>query len=203
MGATAVLAQAQTRDGPAQCITNSPIEITPVTFSRGHHRDGPRRLQWGVHERQVEQGAGSERLRQRRADPRPPGEPGKRDVCPLYRMAPQGAFYRSWASGVTARSSRSCWSASPSPGQGQGGPGPSREGPGRQGLRLPRQPRLPAQTRDPVHDPGEGRPGPPPQEQGPGRRPPARFRPGRLQGQPCRGVRHRPAQAQPRRRHPL
>jgi hypothetical protein len=37
-----------------------------------------------------------ERLRQRRAGQRPPGEPGKRDVCPLYRMAPQGAFYSSW-----------------------------------------------------------------------------------------------------------
>jgi hypothetical protein len=37
-----------------------------------------------------------ERLRQRRAAQRPPGEPGKRDVCPLYRIAPQGAFYSSW-----------------------------------------------------------------------------------------------------------
>jgi hypothetical protein len=37
-----------------------------------------------------------ERLRQRRAGQRPPGEPTKRDVCPLYRMAPQGAFYSSW-----------------------------------------------------------------------------------------------------------
>lgn len=37
-----------------------------------------------------------ERLRQRRAGQRPPGEPGKRDVCPLYRMALEGAFYGSW-----------------------------------------------------------------------------------------------------------
>ena len=37
-----------------------------------------------------------ERLRQRREGQRPPGEPGKRGLCPLYRMAPQGAFYRSW-----------------------------------------------------------------------------------------------------------
>src|SRR6266568_507464 len=37
-----------------------------------------------------------ERLRQRRSGKRPPGEPEKRDVCPLYRMAPQGAFYKSW-----------------------------------------------------------------------------------------------------------
>jgi hypothetical protein len=37
-----------------------------------------------------------ERLRQRRAGQRPPGEPGKRAVCPLYRISPQGAFYGSW-----------------------------------------------------------------------------------------------------------
>jgi hypothetical protein len=74
---------------------------------------------------------------------------------------------------------------------------------GRQGLRLSRQPRLPAATRDPVHDPGEGRPGPPPQGQGPPRWPSARLRPRRLQGPPRRGMRHQPAQAQPRRGHPL
>jgi hypothetical protein len=37
-----------------------------------------------------------ERLRQRRAGQRPLGEPGERDVCPLYRMDPRGIFYRSW-----------------------------------------------------------------------------------------------------------
>jgi hypothetical protein len=37
-----------------------------------------------------------ERLRQRRAGQRPPGESAKREVCPLYRIAPKGAFYRSW-----------------------------------------------------------------------------------------------------------
>jgi transposase len=62
---------------------------------------------------------------------------------------------------------------------------------------------LPAAARDPVHHPGEGRPDPPPQEQGPPRWPPARLRARRLQGPPCRGMRHRPAQAQPRRGHPL
>ena len=36
-----------------------------------------------------------------------------------------------------------------------------------------------------------------------GGRPPARLRPRRLQGPPCRGMRHRPAQAQPGRGHPL
>jgi hypothetical protein len=44
---TAAPAQAQTRRGPTQCITSSPIEITVITHSRGQHRDCPRRLQWG------------------------------------------------------------------------------------------------------------------------------------------------------------
>jgi hypothetical protein len=61
---------------------------------------------------------------------------------------------------------------------------------------------LPAAARDPVHERGENRPGPPPQGQGPGRRPPARLRPRRLHGPPCRGMRHQPAQTQPRRGHP-
>ena len=37
-----------------------------------------------------------ERLRQRRAGQRLPGGPGKPEICPLYRMDPQGPFYRSW-----------------------------------------------------------------------------------------------------------
>ena len=54
-----------------------------------------------------------------------------------------------------------------------------------------------------VHHPGESRPDPPPQEQGPRRRPPARLRPRTLQAAARGRVRHRPAQAQPRRGHPL
>src|SRR5260370_39197809 len=37
-----------------------------------------------------------ERLRQRRSGQRQPGEPGKREACPLYRNPPEGAFYESW-----------------------------------------------------------------------------------------------------------
>jgi hypothetical protein len=37
-----------------------------------------------------------ERLRQRRSGQRAPGEPGKREVCLLYRNPPEGAFYESW-----------------------------------------------------------------------------------------------------------
>jgi hypothetical protein len=37
-----------------------------------------------------------ERLRQRPSGQRRPGEPGKREVCPLYRNPPEGAFYESW-----------------------------------------------------------------------------------------------------------
>jgi len=37
-----------------------------------------------------------ERLRQRRSGRRRPGEPGKREACPLYRNPPEGAFYESW-----------------------------------------------------------------------------------------------------------
>lgn len=48
---------------------------------------------------------------------------------------------------------------------------PSGQGPRRPGLRLAREPRLPAQTRREVHHPGEGRPDPQPPE--------ARFRGGR------------------------
>ena len=60
------------------------------------------------------------------------------------------------------------------PGPAAGVPDPPGPGAGRQGLRIPRQPRLPAATRDPVHHPGEGRPGPSPQERGlAGGRPPA------------------------------
>src|SRR5215475_4995754 len=36
------------------------------------------------------------RLRQRRSGHRRPGEPGKREACPLYRNPPEGAFYESW-----------------------------------------------------------------------------------------------------------
>jgi hypothetical protein len=37
-----------------------------------------------------------ERLRQRRSGQRRSGEPGKREVCALYRNPPEGAFYESW-----------------------------------------------------------------------------------------------------------
>ena len=62
----------------------------------------------------------------------------------------------------------------PAPGS-RARPDPPGPRPGRQGLRLPRQPRLPAQTRDPVHDPGEGRSGPLSQGQRRPRWPPARL----------------------------
>jgi hypothetical protein len=55
-------------------------------------------MQWGVMSGKSNKARRKQqRLRQRRADQRPPGEPGKRDVCPLYRIAPEGAFYSSWA----------------------------------------------------------------------------------------------------------
>jgi transposase len=50
-----------------------------------------------------------------------------------------------------------------------------RPGPRRQGIRFPRQPRLPAQTRYQLHDPAQGRPDPPSQEQGQPGRPTARV----------------------------
>ena len=50
----------------------------------------------------------------------------------------------------------------PRPGRGRPRTRPA-AGTGRQGLRLPRQPRLPAAPWDPVHHPGKGRPDPPPQ----------------------------------------
>ncbi len=61
----------------------------------------------------------------------------------------------------------------PRPGRGRPAH-PAGPGAGRQGLRLPRQPRLPAAARDPVHHPGEGRPGRHRKAKGrPGGRPPA------------------------------
>ena len=88
------------------------------------------------------------------------------------------------------------------PGRAGGHPGPP-SGPGRPapgpGGYQPTRPTVPAPTAltcggaDPLHHPGEGRPGSPPQGQGPRRRLLTRLRPGRLQGPPCRGMRHRPA----------
>ncbi len=91
------------------------------------------------------------------------------------------------ASAATARSSRSCWAGSAFRGPAAGGPGPGRTGrwPIRPGV--PRQPRVPAAPRDPVHYPGQGRPDPPPQEQGQRQRPAARVRPGPVQAAPRRG----------------
>ena len=107
------------------------------------------------------------------------------------------------ASAATAPSSRPSWAASASPAPAGPAPDPPAAGTGRQGLRLPRQPRLPAAPWDPVHHPGKGRPDPPPQEQGQGRRPPTSLRPRDLQAAPRCRVRDKPAQTQPRRRHPL
>jgi hypothetical protein len=44
-----------------------------------------------------------ERLRQKRSGQRLPGEPGKGEVCPLYRNPPDGAFYRSWVDCVSPK----------------------------------------------------------------------------------------------------
>jgi hypothetical protein len=76
-------------------------------------------------------------------------------------------------SGETRRSSRPSWRRSVCPGWVRHASHATGQGPGRQGLQLPRQPRLPAQTRHRVHDPAQGRPDPSPQEPGhPGGRPP-------------------------------
>ena len=78
-------------------MTTSPIAITAVTYSRNHHRGVPRPVQWGVMSGKSNKARRKqERLRQRRSGQRPPGEPGKREVCPLYRNPPEGAFYKSW-----------------------------------------------------------------------------------------------------------
>ncbi|MGX1506125.1 UNVERIFIED_CONTAM: transposase [Streptomyces graminofaciens] len=55
----------------------------------------------------------------------------------------------------------------------------SRSGPRGQGVRLPKEPRLPASPRDPLHHPGQGRPGPQPPEARIPRWPTATFRPHR------------------------
>jgi hypothetical protein len=56
-------------------------------------------MQWGVMSGKSNKARRKqERLRQRRSGQRP-GEPGKPDLCPLYRMDPQGAFYRTWIDG--------------------------------------------------------------------------------------------------------
>ncbi len=44
-----------------------------------------------------------ERLRQRRSGQRRPGEPGKREVCLLYRNPPEGAFYESWVDCISLK----------------------------------------------------------------------------------------------------
>ena len=54
-------------------------------------------MQWGVMSGKSNKARRKqERLRQRRSGQRPLGEPGKPEVCPLYRNRPEGAFYRSW-----------------------------------------------------------------------------------------------------------
>ena len=90
----------------------------------------------------------------------------------------------------------------PRPGGGRPRTRPDRV-PGRQGLRIGRQPRLAAQPRDPLHHPGEDRPDREPEEEGQRRRTAPRLRPGKIQAAPRRGMRDQPAQAQPCRRHPL
>jgi hypothetical protein len=57
-------------------------------------------------------------------------------------------------------------------------PHTARQGPGRQGLQLPRQPRLPAPTRHRLHHSRTSRPTTTPQEPRPPRRPPAQVQPG-------------------------
>nr|WP_248003615.1 hypothetical protein [Streptomyces sp. RLB1-33] len=72
------------------------------------------------------------------------------------------------------------------------GPGPTAlagQGPRRPSLRLPREPRLPAQTRRAVHHPGEGRPHSQPPEARVARWPPTEVRQGRLRAPARRRVR--------------
>jgi hypothetical protein len=80
-------------------------------------------------------------------------------------------------------------------------PHPPVPGPGGEGLRIPRQPGVPAPPRHPLHHPREGRPGRQPEEEGQLRRQAARLRPREVQAAPRRGMRYQPAPAQPRRRH--
>jgi transposase len=87
------------------------------------------------------------------------------------------------------------------------GPGRPRVRPvrvrGRQGVFIPREPGLPAQTWNPLHDRGTGRPDRAPQATRKRGRPASCFRPRGLQG-PARGrVRHQPAEAEPGRCHPV
>ncbi|CAK7280383.1 hypothetical protein SGPA1_11161 [Streptomyces misionensis JCM 4497] len=76
-------------------------------------------------------------------------------------------------------------------------------GAGRQGVRLPRQPLLPAQTRDQGHHPGSGGPGPQPPQARLARWAAAEVRQGRLQAAARGRVRDQPAQTPPGRRHSL
>ena len=74
---------------------------------------------------------------------------------------------------------------------------------GRQGVRVPREPRVPAAPRDPLHHPRAEGPGRRPEEERQLRRPALGLRPGEVQAAARRGMRDQPAQAQPRSRHPL
>jgi hypothetical protein len=106
-------------------------------------------------------------------------------------------------SGETRRSSRPSWRRSVCPGWVRHASHATGQGPGRQGLQLPRQPRLPAQTRHRVHDPAQGRPDPSPQEPGHPGRPAAGVLHDRLPAASRRRVRHQPAQTPPRRRYAI
>ena len=94
------------------------------------------------------------------------------------------------------------------PGPHQGAPAgvrqtahPAEAGARRQGVRLPEEPRLPAQTWHSLHHPGQGRPGPQPKETWLPRRPSTEVRPGGLQGSERSRVRHQSPQETPRRGH--
>jgi hypothetical protein len=82
-------------------------------------------------------------------------------------------------------------------------PDPAGPGPGRQGVRLPQEPCLPAQTWYPMHHPEQGRPGRAPQEARLERRSAPEVRPGRLQGAPRGRVRDQQAHEAPRGGHEI
>ncbi len=86
---------------------------------------------------------------------------------------------------------------------GAGRPRTRPEGPGRQGLLLPRKPRLPAPTRHRLHHSRTSRPTTTPQEPRPPRRPPSQVQPGRLPSPARRRMRNQPTQTPPRRRHQI
>jgi hypothetical protein len=174
---------------------------------RGFHggAGAPARRRGTQARRSAGRAAGRDRDRALRSRPGPVPRRADHQGAPGLRAAPEAALgrdHRGAARRQPAVPGRPGAHRRP-PVRAGASPDPPGPGAGGQGLRVPRQPRLPAAPRDPVHHPGESRPGPPPEEQRPRWRTPARLRPGRLQGPPCRGMRHRPAQAQPRRGHPL